>query len=76
MRNPQLKLILSFAAKLSSTKVGTRLVNRLPKGGTAPGIHPEYSKTSSGVANLIFLHLINFLNSLELNLWLAETTAK
>ena len=48
----------------------------MPKGGTAPGRQPVVSKTSYGVANLIFLQLIIFLNCLELNLVDADMIAK
>ena len=71
-----MKLIFSFSAKLESTNVGTGFVKRLPKGGTAPVMHPEYSYTSSLLANFVFLHLINFLNSFALSFLLAETTAR
>ena len=62
--------------RLSSTYVGTGLVNRLPNGGTAPVMHPDTSKTSSVVANLMFLQLMSFLKSLDENLLLADKIAK
>ena len=74
VRNPQLKLIVSFSAKLLSTKVGIGFVNKLPKGGTAPVIHPEYSKTSSSLANLVFFKQNVYLNFFELKRWLADAT--
>lgn len=50
---------------LLSTQTG--IPNSLPNGGTAPGRHPVVVYTSSGVANLIFLQLIIFLNYLDEN---------
>ena len=59
---------------LLSTQTG--IPNSLPKGGTAPGRQPVVVYTSSGVANLIFLQLINFLNYLDENFLDALKIAK
>jgi len=61
-----LKLIDSYLLKLLSTHVGNP--NIAPKGDTAPGNYPVFSKTSYGKANLRLLQLISFLKVLESNL--------
>jgi len=60
-----LKLIDSYLLILRSTQTG--IPNNLPNGGTAPGRQPVVVYTSSGVANLMFLQFIIFLNYLEEN---------
>lgn len=50
---------------LRSTHTG--IPNSLPNGGTAPGRQPVVVYTSSGVANLIFLQFMIFLNYLDEN---------
>ena len=64
----------SYLLILLSTQTG--IPNSLPKGGTAPGRQPVVVYTSSGVANLIFLQLINFLNYLDENFLDALKIAK
>merc|ERR1740117_602313 len=79
VRNPQLKLMYSFAARDSSTNVGTFFpssLKRLPNGGTAPGMQPVTRSTSSGEAKFVRLVPINCFSTLEFNLLFAAITTR
>ncbi len=72
VNKPALKAIYSFLIIDLSRNTG--ILNKLPKGGTEPGIQSEIFLSSSSVANLSFFVFRIFLSFLELNFLFPEIT--